>query len=71
MIKGAFLLGMGSKWDDSAMKEIPVGGFVSAPRKMRHYAQCKGDCVVQVNGIAPLVVNFVGPDDPGPAKKAN
>jgi hypothetical protein len=24
---------------------------------------------VQVNGIAPFVVNFVGPDDPGPAKK--
>ncbi|PYT75564.1 MAG: hypothetical protein DMG42_07995 [Acidobacteria bacterium] len=71
VINGAFLLGMGAKWDDSAMKEIPVGGFVSAPPQMRHYAQCKGDCVVQVNGIAPFVVNFVGPDDPGPAKKTN
>jgi quercetin dioxygenase-like cupin family protein len=71
VIKGTFLLGMGAKWDDAAMKEIPVGGFASAPAQMRHYAQCKGDGVVQVNGIAPFVVNFVGPDDPGPAKKVN
>jgi len=69
VIKGTFLLGMGTKWDDAAMKEVPIGGFVSAPPQMRHYAQCKGDCVVQVNGIAPFLVNFVGPDDPGPAKK--
>jgi len=71
VIKGTFLLGMGPKWDDATMKEIPVGGFASAPAQMRHYAQCKGDCVVQVNGIAPFVVNFVGPDDPDPAKKMN
>ena len=71
VIQGTFLLGMGAKWNDSAMKEIPTGGFASAPAQMRHYAQCKGDGVLQVNGIAPFVVNFVGPDDPGPAKKAN
>ena len=71
VIKGTFLLGMGAKWDDAAMKVIPVGGFASAPAQMRHYAQCKGDGVVQVNGIAPFVVNFVGPGDPGPAKKMN
>lgn len=68
VIKGTFLLGMGAKWNDAAMKEIPVGGFASAAPQMRHYAQCKGDSVLQVNGIAPFVVNFVGPDDSGPAK---
>lgn len=69
VIKGTFLLGLGAKWDDAAMKEIPVGGFASAPAQMRHYAQCKGDSVLQINGIAPFVVNFVGPDDAGPTKK--
>jgi quercetin dioxygenase-like cupin family protein len=68
VIKGTFLLGMGAKWDDATMKEMPVGSFASAPPQMRHYAQCKGDCVLQVNGMAPFVVNFVGPDDPGPTK---
>lgn len=71
VIKGAFLLGMGSKWDDAAMKEIPTGGFASAASQMRHYAQCKGDGILQVSGIGPFVVNFVGPDDAGPAKKAD
>jgi hypothetical protein len=61
---------MGAKRDDAEMKEIPVGGFASAPRKC---ALCpvQGDGVVQVNGIAPFVVNFVEPDDPAPAKKTN
>jgi hypothetical protein len=71
VIKGGFLLGMGAKWDAASMKEFPVGGFVSAPPQMRHYAQCKGDSVLQINGIAPLVINFVGPDDAGPPKKTN
>ncbi len=70
VVKGALLLGMGSKWDPAAMKELPVGAFVSAPPQMRHYAQCKGDTVIQVNGIGPLVINFVGPDD-APAPKTN
>ena len=69
VIKGGFGLGMGSQWDAASMKEFPVGGFVSAPPQMRHYAQCKGDSVLQVNGIAPLVFNFVAPDDAPTAKK--
>lgn len=71
VIKGTFLIGMGAKWDDAGMKEIPIGGFASAAAQMRHYAECKGDGIVQVNGVGPFVVNFVGPDDAGPAKKAN
>jgi len=53
VIKGAFLLGMGAKWDDSAMKELPVGAFVSAPPKMRHYAQCKGVALCKSMGLPP------------------
>jgi len=71
VVKGAFLIGMGSKWDSAIMKEFPVGGFVSAPARMRHYAQCKGDTIVQVHGIGPFVINFVGPDDAPAPKKTN
>jgi anti-sigma factor ChrR (cupin superfamily) len=69
VIKGGFMLGMGSKWESASMKEFPVGAFVSAPPQMRHYAQCKGDSVLQINGIGPLVINFVAPDDTGTPKK--
>ncbi|MFZ0821666.1 MAG: cupin domain-containing protein [Candidatus Acidiferrales bacterium] len=69
VMKGTFLIGMGPKWEDASMKEFPVGGFVSAPAQMRHYAQCKGDTIVQVHGVGPFVINFVGPDDAPAAKK--
>jgi hypothetical protein len=64
VVKGTFELGMGSTWDPAALKDLPVGGFASAPARMRHFAMCKGDSVVQVHGIAPFVVNFVEADKP-------
>jgi oxalate decarboxylase/phosphoglucose isomerase-like protein (cupin superfamily) len=67
VIKGAALIGMGSKWDDAKMTEFPIGAFVSAPPQMRHFAECKGDSILQINGIAPLVINFVQPGDDKPA----
>ncbi|HXN98687.1 MAG TPA: cupin domain-containing protein [Candidatus Acidoferrales bacterium] len=69
VIKGSASVGMGSKWDDSAMKDVPAGGFFWAGPRMRHFAQCKGDTILQVHGIAPFVINFVSADDAPPAKK--
>jgi len=68
VIRGAVAVGMGSKWDDAALKDVPTGGFFSAGPQMRHFAQCKGDSVLQIHGVGPLVINFVGPDD-APAKQ--
>jgi hypothetical protein len=62
VVKGAAGVGMGSKWDDAALKDVPLGGFFSAGPQMRHFAQCKGDSILQVHGIGPFVVNFVSPD---------
>jgi hypothetical protein len=64
VVKGTFALGMGSKWDPSALKDLPLGGFASAPARMRHFAMCKGDSIVQVHGLGPLVINFVEADKP-------
>ena len=69
VIKGSAAVGMGSKWDDSAMKDVSAGGFFWAGPRMRHFAECKGDTILQVHGIAPFVINFVSPDDVQPAKK--
>jgi len=69
VVKGAAAVGMGSKWDDAAIKVVPLGGFFSAGPQMRHFAQCKGDTILQVHGIAPFVVNFVSPDESEPPKK--
>lgn len=63
VIRGALAVGMGLKWDDAALTEVPVGGFFSAAAEMRHFAQCKGESVVQIHGVGPFVVNFVAPDE--------
>lgn len=68
VVKGAAAVGMGSKWDDAVLKDVPLGGYFSAGPQMRHFAQCKGDTILQVHGIAPFVVNFVSPDESEPKK---
>jgi len=69
VIRGAAAVGMGSKWDDAALKDVPTGGFFWAGPRMKHFAECKGDTILQVHGIAPFVINFVSSDDSQPAKK--
>jgi quercetin dioxygenase-like cupin family protein len=69
VIRGAAAVGMGSKWDDAALKDVPTGGFFWAPPHTNHFAQCKGDTILQVHGVAPFVINFVSPDVSQPAKK--
>jgi hypothetical protein len=68
VVKGAAAVGMGSKWDDAALQNVALGGFFSAGPQMRHFAQCKGDTILQVHGIAPFVVNFVSPDESEPPR---
>jgi len=69
VIKGAAAVGMGSKWDDAALKDVPTGGFFWAAPHMTHFAECKGDTILQVHGIAPFVINFVGADEAQAPKK--
>jgi quercetin dioxygenase-like cupin family protein len=69
VIKGAAAVGMGSKWDDAALKDVPTGGFFFATPHTTHFAECKGDTILQVHGVAPFVINFVSPEDAQPAKK--
>lgn len=42
VIKGTFLLGMGAKWDDPAMKEIPVGALHPRRRKCGTMPSARG-----------------------------
>lgn len=69
VVKGQAAVGMGSKWDDAALKEVPTGAFFSTGPNTRHFVQCKGDTILQVHGIAPFVVNFVSPDENQAEKK--
>jgi quercetin dioxygenase-like cupin family protein len=70
VLRGVFLAGMGDKFDDAALQELPPGTFVLMPKQMHHFAKAKGDTVLQLHGAGPLVINYVNPeDDPAKAKK--
>ena len=72
VLKGAFLVGTGEKYDEAQLKAMDVGSFVSMPKEMRHFARAKGDTVIQAHGVGPFNINWVNPAEvvpqSGPAK---
>ncbi len=65
VLSGMMALGMGEKFDASAMKNLSAGSFAVLPAEMRHFAMAKTAAVLQVHGTGPFVLNYVNPaDDP-------
>ena len=65
VIQGTFKVGMGDKFDASALTPLPGGTFIAMQPGTRHYGQAQGKTVVQINAIGPWKVNYVNPaDDP-------
>jgi quercetin dioxygenase-like cupin family protein len=70
VLSGAFNVGMGEKFDQSAGQTLPAGAFFTMPAGMKHFAWTTGETVVQLNGIGPQSINYLNPaDDPRNAKK--
>ena len=68
VISGNFKVGMGDKFDESKMMNFGPGSFAYLDPEMHHYAMSDGETIVQVHGAAPLMFNYVNPDD-DPSKK--
>jgi quercetin dioxygenase-like cupin family protein len=65
IIKGTFGLGMGDKFDRSAVNSMPAGSYISMEPGTRHFVLAQGNTVVQINGMGPWKINYVNPaDDP-------
>ena len=65
VIQGTFQLGMGDKFDESALSSLPAGSYSSMDAGMHHFAQAQGATVVQINGVGPWKLTYVNPaDDP-------
>ena len=65
VLSGTVSLGMGEKFDQSALKDVPTGGYFVAPAEMRHFFMTKTAATIQVHGVGPFAVNYVDPaDDP-------
>jgi quercetin dioxygenase-like cupin family protein len=65
VLKGTFKLGMGEKFDASALKRLPAGAFATTPPREAHFAETEGETIVQLHGIGPWGIVYLNPaDDP-------
>lgn len=68
VLQGDFMIGMGEKFDESALQSLGTGGFSKMPKEMRHFGMSKGETILQLYGVGPFKIIYVNPDD-DPAKK--
>lgn len=65
VLSGSFSMGLGEKFDQAALKELPVGGFALMATGVRHFAWSKDGATIQLHGMGPWGINYVNPaDDP-------
>ena len=65
VIKGTFKVGMGERYDPSAMTPLPAGTFAALQPGTRHFAEAEGETIVQLHGVGPWDLTYVNPaDDP-------
>jgi quercetin dioxygenase-like cupin family protein len=70
VLKGTLILGRGDKFDPKGAMELTVGTFSHMPKGTRHFAQAKGETIIQVHGVGPFEVHYVNPED-DPRKKSD
>lgn len=68
ILSGTASLGMGEKFDQAALKDVSVGGYVLLPAETRHFFMAQTAVTLQLHGPGPFVVNYVNPAD-DPSKK--
>jgi quercetin dioxygenase-like cupin family protein len=65
VLQGSFKVGMGERFDPSAMTALPVGAFAALQPGTRHFAEAEGETVLQLHGAGPWGITYVNPvDDP-------
>jgi mannose-6-phosphate isomerase-like protein (cupin superfamily) len=67
VLQGTFVLADGEKFSESGGTELGVGAYATVPKRMWHYGHMKGETILQLHGIGPLVINF-GPLPEAPSK---
>jgi quercetin dioxygenase-like cupin family protein len=65
IIQGTFGLGMGDKFDKSAVHPMAAGSYIAMEPGTKHFVVAQGNTIVQINGVGPWKITYVNPaDDP-------
>jgi quercetin dioxygenase-like cupin family protein len=63
VLEGAFGLGLGDQFDESALRTMPAQSFAFVPKETRHFSVYEAGTMVQVHGFGPLHTFYVNPGD--------
>lgn len=64
-----FLMRLGDRFDRSVRNEMPAGSFATMRKDRHHSVSFHGATRVQLQGIGPLVLKWVDPEDDRERKK--
>jgi hypothetical protein len=69
VISGTFAMGMGRAFDAKALHAMDAGSYMMMPVGSAHFAEARGETVIQLHAIGPWSITYVNPaDDPRSAK---
>lgn len=71
VVSGTWYFGYGDQFDESKLKELPVGSIYSEVENQNHFAMTKDESVIaEITGYGPSGTAYVNPsDDPVKQKK--
>src|SRR5712691_1730485 len=61
VVKGQWLLGMGRRFDRTALDSVNLGAFARVPTGMPHFCWSPTETVIQVHGTGPFAMTVVDP----------
>ena len=65
VLGGTLYLGMGARFDEKRVTEMPAGAYGRTRAGVQHFGWVKGETVLQLHGTGPWAVEYVSPaDDP-------
>jgi quercetin dioxygenase-like cupin family protein len=69
VISGTFRFGMGDRFEEKMLRDLPAGAYGYWPAGMKHFVQAKGETIVQLHGVGPWQIVYLTPsDDPRKAR---
>jgi len=61
VVKGTWSLGMGRRFNRSALEPMATGTFGIAPKDMAHFAWSKTETILQIHGVGPFSSTVIEP----------
>ncbi len=71
VLQGTFRVGLGTPFDSTKLTDLPAGSFGMLHPGMVHFAEARGETVIQLHGVGPWGLTYANPADDPPGGKAS